>query len=54
MLAAVAAYGKDKGYTVLLPTEVAAYFSPSIDVTDDLIKAIDAAKPAAAPAAGAK
>ena len=54
VLAAVAAYGKDKGYTVLLPTEVAAYFSPSIDVTDDLIKAIDAAKPAAAPAAGAK
>ncbi|MCU0230099.1 MAG: OmpH family outer membrane protein [Acidobacteria bacterium] len=54
VLAAVSAYGKDKGYTLLLPTEVTPFFSPSIDVTDDLIKAIDAAKPAAAPAAGAK
>ncbi len=54
VLAAVGAYGKDKGYTILLPAEVAPYFSPSIDVTDDLIKAIDASKPAAAPAAGAK
>ena len=54
VLAAVGGYGKDKGYTILLPTEVAPYYSPSIDITDDLIKAIDAAKPATAPAAGGK
>lgn len=50
-------YGKEKGYTLIVPAEVAVYYNPEIDVTADLIKIIDsqpAPKPAApAPAAPA-
>ncbi len=52
----VNSYGKEKGYTLIVPAEVAVYFSPDIDVTADLIKIIDsqpAPKPAPAPAAPA-
>ncbi|GAB4368479.1 MAG: hypothetical protein Kow0062_01730 [Acidobacteriota bacterium] len=41
MLELVRDYGKKNGYTLLLPVEVVPYFSPSIDITDELIRIVD-------------
>ncbi len=41
MLDLVRAYGKEHGYTLILPVEVVPYFSSSIDVTDELIRLVD-------------
>lgn len=55
----VNAYGRNNNFSVIIPSDAALYFNPAIDVTADLIKAIDAqpeptaAAPAPpAPAAG--
>lgn len=52
VLDGVVAYGKEKGFTLILPVEVVGYAASSIDVTGELIQIIDKAPaPAAAPAA---
>ncbi|NJN64699.1 MAG: OmpH family outer membrane protein [Acidobacteria bacterium] len=40
-------YGKDNGFTVILPVEVVPYYSAAIDLTQELVKVVDQA--AAAP-----
>jgi outer membrane protein len=42
VLEVVNAYGKEKGFTLIVPAEVAVFYSPEIDVTPDLIKLVDA------------
>lgn len=55
VFAAIAAFGKEGGYTIILPAEVVPYFSPAVDVTEALIRSIDASKAAPTPpAAGAQ
>ncbi len=41
VLRAVQEYGKAHGYVLILPVEVIGYAAPSIDLTDELIRAID-------------
>ncbi|MBP7146190.1 MAG: OmpH family outer membrane protein [Acidobacteria bacterium] len=53
VLEAVAAFGKQNGFTLILPVEVVGYYSQAVDVTEQLIKTVDAAKPAAPPAPAA-
>ncbi len=55
VFAAISAFGKEGGFTIILPAEVVPYFSPTVDITEALIKSIDASKPATPPpAAGSK
>ncbi|GEM_PF-2758745 len=41
MLAAVRRYGKENGYTMILPKEIVIYHDASVDVTDELIALVD-------------
>ncbi len=54
VLEAVNAYGKEKGFSIILPVEVIGYASASLDITSDLAAMIDKQSTAApAPAAPA-
>ncbi len=44
----VAKYGKDNGYSLIVPIGVVAYHSATTDITSELIKLVDAAGGAAA------
>ncbi len=41
VLELVQKYGKDNGYTLILPISVVAYYSDATDITDELVKLID-------------
>lgn len=54
VLDAVTSYGKEKGFSIILPVEVIGYASASLDITSDLAAMIDKlAAPAPAAAAPA-
>ena len=54
VLAILADYGREKGFTLIVPADVAAYFNPAIDVTEELVKLVDShPAEAAKPVAGA-
>ena len=52
VLRAVQEYGKANGYTLILPVEVIGYAAPTVDITDELIRAIDNPGGSAPQAAG--
>ncbi len=49
VVSAVVAYGKEKGFSLILHVDAALYFDSAIDITEDVVKVIDAqTAPAAA------
>jgi outer membrane protein len=51
---AVRGFGKAQGYDLVLTTQGAIYNNDSLDITNQVLQALQASKPAAAPAAPAK
>ncbi len=46
MIGLVQTYGRDNGFVLIVPLNVVVYFAPGIDITQDLIKLVDAGTPA--------
>lgn len=48
-------YGKQNGFSLILPSDVAIFYASSIDITADIVKLVDSSPaPAAAPAPAGK